>query len=134
MVGFPGETDVDFEDTLDLVRQVRFSNAFTFIYSPRKGTPAASMPQIPYEIKRERIGELIKLQNAITKEISDGYIGKTEEILIEDVSPKHKGFVCGRTESGRLVNIAGEKTLVGTFADVKITASRSAALFGEIVS
>jgi tRNA-2-methylthio-N6-dimethylallyladenosine synthase len=133
MVGFPGETDADFNDTMELVRTVRFSNAFTFIYSPRKGTPAASMPQIPYEVKRARIGELIKLQNAITKELSDAYMGKIEEILIEDLSAKYDGSVCGRTESGRLVTVKGEKDLIGSFKTVEITASKSASLFGEIL-
>lgn len=132
MVGFPTESEEDFLDTMDLVRRVRFSNAFTFIYSPRGGTPAAAMPQIPYEVKRRRIGELIALQNSVTKELSEDYIGKTYEVLAEDVSEKHENMLCGRTESGRLVAFAGDAGLVGSFVDVRITEARSASLFGHI--
>ena len=122
MVGFPTETEEDFADTVDLVKTVRFSNAFTFIYSPRKGTPAARMEQIPYDIKRRRITELIALQNSVTKQLSEDYIGGVYEVLAEDVSPKHDGMLCGRTESGRLVAVnnsdapqdASIRTPVGT--------------------
>ena len=131
MVGFPTETEEDFQDTMDLVEQVRYSNAFTFIYSPRQGTPAASMVQIPYEIKKRRIGELIKLQNKITKELSNEYVGNVYRVLAEDVAPKLEGMVCGRTESGRLVNFAGSKEDVGAFFNVRIDQSKSASLFGK---
>lgn len=132
MVGFPTETEEDFADTADLMRQVRYSNAFTFVYSPRKGTPAAAMPQIPYEIKKRRIGELIKLQNSVTKELSETYKGGVYEVLVEDVAPKYGDSVCGRTESGRLVTFGGSPDLVGKFVNVKITEARSASLFGHI--
>lgn len=132
MVGFPTETEEDFADTVDLVKTVRFSNAFTFIYSPRKGTPAARMEQIPYDIKRRRITELIALQNSVTKQLSEDYIGGVYEVLAEDVSPKHDGMLCGRTESGRLVTFPADKKLVGEFVGVKITEARSASLFGHI--
>ena len=131
MVGFPTETEEDFRDTMDLVEQVRYSNAFTFIYSPRQGTPAASMEQIPYEIKKRRIGELIKLQNKITKELSNEYVGNVYRVLAEDVAPKLDGMVCGRTESGRLVNFGGTKEDVGQFFNVRIEQSKSASLFGK---
>lgn len=130
MTGFPTETEEDFADTMDLVKQVRFSNAFTFVYSPRKGTVAAEMEQLPAEIKKRRITTLVDLQNKITKELSSDYIGKTEEILVEDVNPKLKGYYCGRTESGRLVNFSGN-CKIGDFVDVKITSAKSAALWGE---
>lgn len=133
MVGFPTETEEDFEDTMDMVRKVRYSNAFTFIYSPRKGTPAAKMEQIPYEIKKRRIGELIKLQNSITKELSAEYIGGVYEVLVEDLAPKHKNMVCGRTESGRLVTFDGTANDIGEFKKVMITESRSASLFGHTI-
>jgi tRNA-2-methylthio-N6-dimethylallyladenosine synthase len=116
---------------MDMVRKVRYSNAFTFIYSPRKGTPAAKMEQIPYDIKKRRIGELIKLQNSITKELSADYIGGVYEVLVEDVAPKHDNMVCGRTESGRLVTFDGTKDDIGSFEKVMITESRSASLFGH---
>ncbi len=130
MVGFPTETEEDFRDTVDLVEKVGYSNAFTFVYSPRKGTPAAAMPQIPYEIKKRRIGEIIKLQNSVTKRLSENYIGGVYEVLVEDVAPKHAGMVCGRTDSGRLVTFPGSSDDVGKFVDVRITESRSASLFG----
>ena len=131
MVGFPTETEEDFQDTLDLVEKVRYSNAFTFIYSPRKGTPAAKMTQIPYAVKQDRIARLIKLQNKITKEISETYINNVYEVLCEDIAPKHEGMVCGRTESGRLVTFEGTKDDIGKFFNVRIDVSRSASLFGH---
>ena len=130
MVGFPTETEEDFADTTDLVRSVRFSNAFTFVYSPRKGTPAAEMPQIPYAVKRRRIGELIRLQNSVTKELSENYVGNVYEVLAEDVSPKHEGMLCGRTESGRLATFPGDAGRIGEFVKVRINEARSASLFG----
>ncbi|HOB65010.1 MAG TPA: radical SAM protein, partial [Clostridia bacterium] len=131
MVGFPGETEDDFEDTLDLVRRVRFSNAFTFIYSPRKGTAAARMEQLPYAVKKDRITRLIALQNQITKELSEEYIGGTYEILVEDSPGQNQ--LCGRTESGRLVTFDGPADMVGQFVNVKVTKAKASALKGEIV-
>ena len=131
MVGFPTETEDDFQKTLEIVEKVRYSNAFTFIYSPRKGTPAAKMEQIPYSVKQERISRLIKLQNKITKEISDTYVGGVFEVLCEDIAPKYEGMVCGRTESGRLVTFEGTSEDIGKFFNVKISQSKSASLFGH---
>lgn len=133
MVGFPTETDEDFADTVSLVEKVRYFNAFTFVYSPRKGTVAAEMEQLPYEVKRERIKALVALQNKISAEKSLDYIGKTKEILVEDVYPKKEGAVCGRTESGRLVGFDGDKSLVGSFVNVNIVSARSSALWGKII-
>ncbi len=132
MVGFPTETEEDFSDTADMVKRIRYSNAFTFIYSPRKGTPAAAMPQIPYEIKKRRIGELIKLQNSITKELSNFYVDGVYEVLAEDVG-KEKNTIVGRTDSGRLVTFDGNGEDIGKFINVKIEQSRSASLFGKAV-
>lgn len=131
MVGFPTETEDDFQKTLEIVEKVRYSNAFTFIYSPRKGTPAAKMEQIPYAVKQERISRLIKLQNKITKEISDTYVGGVFEVLCEDIAPKYEGMVCGRAESGRLVTFEGTSEDIGKFFNVKISQSKSASLFGH---
>ena len=131
MVGFPTETEDDFQKTLEIVENVRYPNAFTFIYSPRKGTPAAKMEQIPYAVKQERISRLIKLQNKITKEISDTYVGGVFEVLCEDIAPKYEGMVCGRTESGRLVTFEGTSEDIGKFFNVKISQSKSASLFGH---
>lgn len=133
MVGFPYETEEDFSDTMDIVEKVRFSTAFTFIYSVRKGTKASEMPQIPYEIKQNRIKRLIQRQNEITEEISKEYVGNVYEILVEGVQEKKKGYVVGRTESGRLVSAKGDENLIGEFKNVKITAVKNAQLLGEIL-
>lgn len=93
MVGFPYETEEDFLDTMDIVEKVRFSTAFTFIYSVRKGTKAAEMPQIPYEIKQNRIKRLIARQNEITEEISKDYVGNVYEILVEGMQEKKNGYL-----------------------------------------
>ena len=133
MVGFPYETEEDFLDTMDIVEKVRFSTAFTFIYSVRKGTKAAEMPQIPYEIKQNRIKRLIARQNEITEEISKDYVGNLYEILVEGMQEKKNGYVVGRTESGRLVSAKGDESMIGEFKNVKITAVKNAQLLGEIL-
>lgn len=133
MVGFPYETEEDFSDTMDTVEKVRFSTAFTFIYSVRKGTKAAEMPQIPYEIKQNRIKRLIARQNEITEEISKDYVGNVYEILVEGMQEKKNGYVVGRTESGRLVSAKGDESMIGEFKNVKITAVKNAQLLGEIL-
>ncbi len=133
MVGFPYETEEDFLDTMDIVEKVRFSTAFTFIYSVRKGTKAAEMPQIPYEIKQNRIKRLIARQNEITEEISKDYVGNVYEILVEGMQEKKNGYVVGRTESGRLVSAKGDESIIGEFKNVKITAVKNAQLLGEIL-
>lgn len=133
MVGFPYETEEDFLDTMDIVEKVRFSTAFTFIYSVRKGTKAAEMPQIPYEIKQNRIKRLIARQNEITEEISKDYVGNVSEILVEGMQEKKNGYVVGRTESGRLVSAKGDESMIGEFKNVKITAVKNAQLLGEIL-
>ena len=133
MVGFPYETEEDFLDTMDIVEKVRFSTAFTFIYSVRKGTKAAEMPQIPYEIKQNRIKRLIARQNEITEEISKDYVGNVYEILVEGMQEKKNGYVVGRTESGRLVSAKGDESMIGEFKNVNITAVKNAQLLGEIL-
>lgn len=133
MVGFSYETEEDFLDTMDIVEKVRFSTAFTFIYSVRKGTKAAEMPQIPYEIKQNRIKRLIARQNEITEEISKDYVGNVYEILVEGMQEKKNGYVVGRTESGRLVSAKGDESMIGEFKNVKITAVKNAQLLGEIL-
>ena len=132
MIGFPTEDENDFEDTLDLVKDVRYSSAFTFVYSKRKGTVAAKMEQVPALVKKERIQKLVALQNKISAEISQTYIGKIEEVLIEDKNPKKEGYLCGRTESGRLVSFPRKSANIGDFVKVKINTAKSASLWGEI--
>ena len=132
MVGFPGESEEDFQDTLNLVKQVRFQGAFTFVYSIRKGTKAADMEQVPEEIKKDRIIKLVDLQNSIVKEESEKQIGKTFSVLCEDVYPKKEGYCCGRTDSGRLVNFECPIERIGTFCKVKITSVKASALIGTL--
>ncbi len=135
MVGFPGETEQDFEDTLDLVQKARYSSAFCFIYSRRKGTPAYSMEnQIPYEVKRERITRLLACQNDVTKQISAEMIGKQFEVLVEGANNHYKNTMCGRTESGRLVNFKCDEQMTGQFVTVLIEQAKSATLWGKIVT
>ena len=89
------------------------------------------MEQIPASIKKQRITKLVALQNKITREISQEYIGLTKEVLVEDINPKFENTLCGRTESGRLVNFEGNKSLIGQFVDIKILKAKSASLWGE---
>ncbi|MCM1195258.1 MAG: tRNA (N6-isopentenyl adenosine(37)-C2)-methylthiotransferase MiaB [Corallococcus sp.] len=135
MVGFPCETEEDFLDTLDLVKRARYSSAFCFIYSRRKGTPAYSMEnQVSYAVKRDRITRLIACQNEVTKEISREMTGKIFEVLVEGANSHYVDTMCGRTESGRLVNFKCDVSLVGKFVNVKIESAKSATLWGEIVT
>lgn len=130
MVGFPGETEEDFNDTLDMIDKVGFSAAFTYIYSPRKGTPAAEMTQLPYSIKSKRIQSLISRQNTVTKRLSANYENKIFKILVEDAP--EDGILCGRTDCGRLVKFKGASDKIGSFVNVIIEHSASASLFGRI--
>lgn len=135
MVGFPGETEENFQDTLDVVRKARFASCFCFIYSRRKGTPGYAMEnQIPREIKTDRIKRLIAEQNKITREISKAFEGKTVEILADGLNDKYEGVYCGRTDCGKLVNFKCAFDPTGQFVNVKVTRSQSATLFGEIVN
>ncbi len=135
MVGFPGETEQDFQDTLSLVQQAEYSSAFCFVYSRRKGTPAYSMDnQIPYDEKRRRITKLLACQNEVTKKISKTMVGNVYEVLVEGENFHYADTMCGRTESGRLVNFKCDKSLVGKFVNVKIDRASSATLWGSVVS
>ncbi|MGI6136293.1 MAG: tRNA (N6-isopentenyl adenosine(37)-C2)-methylthiotransferase MiaB [Christensenellales bacterium] len=131
MVGFPTETEEDFLDTLRAVEDIKFHNAFMFVYSPRTGTQASKMPQLPNKIKKERITRLVGMQNGISQNISQKYIGKTYEVLIEDTI-KGSNKVCGRTDNGRLVSMAGERELIGKFVNVNIITTKGSSLIGEI--
>lgn len=133
MVGFPTETEEDFEETMDLVTKAGFSGAFTFIYSKRKGTPAAEMDgQIDPLTAKKRIMRLIALQNSINREQSKTYRGKTVEILCEGYDDKKKKYL-GRDVYGRMVYFDGNKELIGEFVNVKITSTGGMSLKGELV-
>ncbi len=131
IVGFPGETDEDFAQTLSLVEEVGFDSAFTFIYSPREGTPAAKMEnQIPEEIKKERIYQLIELQNKISAEHMDKLVGRTLEVLVEGES---EDGVVGRTRTNRQVYFPGSPDLIGQLTQVQVLEASTWTLKGEMV-
>ena len=134
IVGFPGETDEEFEDTLTLVEQVRYDSMFTFIFSPRKGTPAAEMPD-PFtrQEKQVRFDKLLEAANRISAEKHKEYEGKTVRVLIDGPSDSQGYNLTSRTNGGRLVHLNGDESRIGTFADVKITGSNTWALYGELI-
>ncbi len=133
IVGFPDESEEDFEDTLSLCEEVRFDAMFTFIYSKRVGTPAASMPD-PYtrEDKQRRFEKLTELANRISAEKHRAYEGKTLRVLVDGETGKEPYNLSSRTNGGRLVHLQGDPALIGSFAEVKITASNTWALYGKL--
>ncbi len=135
IVGFPGETEAQFEQTLSLVDEVRYDSAYTFIYSPRVGTKAASMPDdTPAEEKSRRIQTLIAKQQAITSEILSGMVGTTAEVLVESVSARDAGWVGGKSPRALMVNFPGGEELIGRVAKVRITSAGRNTLRGELVN
>ena len=134
IVGFPQETEEDFEDTLDVVRKSKYDTAFMFMYSIRQGTKAAVMEgQIDDEVKHDRLQRLIALQTEISKGISETYEGKIERVLVEGPSKKNKEVLSSRTSTNKIVLFKGEKELEGHFVDVKITECKTWTLYGELV-
>ena len=128
IVGFPGETEAEFEDTVSLIEQVRFDALFTFIYSPRPGTPAARMPDpTAKEEKNRRFDRLVAVQNAISEEKHRAYVGKTLRVLVDG---RDGDSLTARTDGGRLVRFAGGDALIGQFANVTITDSSTWSLVG----
>ncbi len=135
IVGFPGETEAQFEQTLSLVDEVRYDSAYTFIYSPRVGTKAASMPDdTPAEEKSRRIQTLIAKQQAITSEILSGMVGTTAEVLVESVSARDAGWVGGKSPRALMVNFPGGEELIGRIVKVRITSAGRNTLRGELVN
>lgn len=134
IIGFPGETEEDFKDTLELVKEVEYDSAFTFIYSRRQYTPADRMEnQIDDEVKHRRFNELVETVNSIVKEKNKTLEGKTLEILVEGPSKNDENKLTGRSRSGKLVNFPGDKSLVGELVNVKIIKSKGFSLEGEII-
>ncbi|MBP6408049.1 MAG: tRNA (N6-isopentenyl adenosine(37)-C2)-methylthiotransferase MiaB [Fusobacteriaceae bacterium] len=134
IVGFPGETEEDFLDTLDVVDKVRFDNSFMFMYSIRTGTKAAEMTnQIDEEVKKERLQRLIALQNKIAKENSVAYMGQTIRLLVEGPSKKNDKVMCGRTSTNKIVLFEGSKELEGQFVDVEIYDTKTWTIYGKLV-
>lgn len=134
IVGFPGETEEDFSETLSLVEQVKYDSAFTFLYSVRKGTPAAEYEdQIPEEVKHERFNRLVDMINSGSAEKNAAYEGRIEKVLVEGRSKKNDKMLTGRTEGFKLVDFAGESSLIGSIADVEITKGKTFSLTGRII-
>lgn len=133
IVGFPGETEEDFEKLIDLVKTIHFDQSFSFIYSKRPGTPAANLADnTPLAVKKERLQRLQTLLNHNAITISRKMVGSTQRILVEGISKKNKAILAGRTENNRIVNFQGDKHLIGQFVNVNITNAKPHSLDGEI--
>lgn len=134
IVGFPGETTEEFEDTLTVLREVEFDALFTFIYSPREGTPAAVMEDVlTKEEKQANFQRLVDLQNETSLKKHQAYIGKTLHCLVDGEGEDERNNLTARTAGGRLVHFTGDKGLIGSYTDLKITSCSTWALFGEPV-
>ncbi len=133
IVGFPGETEEDFEGTLSVLREIGFDSVYSFIYSPRRGTPAAEMPdQIPPEVQSERFSRLLSIQADISRERNLPLVGKDVRVLIDGPSKTDPDVYSGRTDAGKLVHVAACRDLVGKFITVHIDRAESFALYGTI--
>jgi len=134
IVGFPGETEEDFNDTLDLVKEVKFDSAFTFLYSIREGTKAANMGnQIDDKVKHNRFQRLSDTLNSISLEINQKLIGDTLEVLVEEVSKNNPDVLTGRTRTSKIVHFKGDESLIGTIVNVKIENVKTFTLEGSLV-
>ena len=133
IVGFPGETEEDFQETLQLVKEVQYDSAFTFLYSIRTGTPAADYEdQVPEEVKHERFNRLVDTLNEISLQKNQEYIGKTETVLADGASRKDQGILSGRTDGFKLVDFPGDESLIGEMVRVEITEGKTFSLRGKL--
>ena len=134
IVGFPGETEEDFEGTLNMLRRVKFDMIYSFIYSPRKGTPAAEMEcQIPDSVKSERFNRLLAVQNEIAFELNQQEVGKTLRVLCDGISKNNEKVYSGRTEGNKIVFFDGDESDTGKYINVKIDRAEAFALYGQKV-
>lgn len=134
MVGFPTETNEDFEETLDVLRKVEFDNIFSFIYSKREGTPAAKLDFVLSEEEiHKNFNRLLEVQNEISKRKNDAYVGRIETVLVDGASKNDKNMLSGRCESSKIVNFSGDESLIGKYVRVKITQSHTWSLNGVLV-
>ena len=135
IIGFPGETDADFEATMKLIEDVGYDRCFSFIYSPRPGTLAANMPDdVPHEVKRVRLAKLQARINDMAQEISEAMVGSEQRVLVERHSTKDASMYAGRTENNRVVNFAAEADIIGKFVNVRITEALPNSLRGEFIA
>jgi tRNA-2-methylthio-N6-dimethylallyladenosine synthase len=134
IVGFPGETDEDFYETIDVLEKVRYDSAYTFLYSKRTGTPAAKNPeQVSEEVKKERFEKLLEVQNRISRELNEEMLHKVEEILVEGVSKSNPHFLTGRTRTNKIVNFQGDSSMIGKMVNIKISKIQTWSLEGVLV-
>ena len=132
IVGFPGETEEDFEETMDVVRKVRYDSAFTFIYSKRTGTPAASMEeQVPEDVIKARFDRLLKEVQKISAEKAGALTGQTLPVLIEEQNEQDASLVTGRLSNNSVVHLPGTVDMIGKILDVKLTECRGFYYLGE---
>ena len=133
IVGFPGETEEDFLETVRLVEEVEFDGAFMFIYSPRIGTPATRLKdQVPEDVKRERIYHLIEVQNRISRKKNEEWVGRTARVLVEGISHKDASKLSGRSRQNKLIVFDGPQDLIGKTVDVPLTEAQTWSLTGEL--
>ncbi|RLJ19594.1 tRNA (N6-isopentenyl adenosine(37)-C2)-methylthiotransferase MiaB [bacterium endosymbiont of Escarpia laminata] len=133
IVGFPGETEADFEETLKLIEEIGFDNSYSFIYSRRPGTPAADLPDnVPLSVKQQRLERLQQLIKTQAQRISRQMVGTIQRVLVERPSRKDPNQLAGRTENNRVVNFSGPAELIGGFVDLRITEALPNSLRGEI--
>ncbi|MGL4522362.1 MAG: tRNA (N6-isopentenyl adenosine(37)-C2)-methylthiotransferase MiaB, partial [Bacilli bacterium] len=133
IVGYPNETEEQFQDTMSLVREVGFEAAYTYLYSPREGTPAAKMvDNVPLDVKKDRLQRLNALVNEQSAEANKKYVGRIVDVLVEGESKNNPDVLAGYTSTSKLVNFKGDKTLIGKIIQVKVTDSRTWSLNGEL--
>ena len=134
IVGFPGETEEDFEDTLDVVRKVKYDSAYTFIYSKRTGTPAAKMEnQVPEDVVKDRFNRLLATINEVSHTISARYEGQSAKALVECINDHDSSLVTGRLTNNMLVHFPGDESLIGNIVDVKLTECKGFYYMGEML-
>jgi tRNA-2-methylthio-N6-dimethylallyladenosine synthase len=134
IIGFPGESDNDFERTMELIESVGFDYSFSFLFSARPGTPAAEYPDdTPLEVKQQRLERLQRRINEMAQQISRRMVGTVQRVLVERVSRKDSSQLAGRTENNRVVNFNGPQELIGEFVDLTITEALPNSLRGELV-
>jgi len=135
IVGFPGETELDFGATMKLVAEVEFDDSFTFVYSPRPGTPAAELPDdTPQETKLERLRRLQAAIEANARALSARMVGTRQRVLVEGAAKKNPREICGRTANNRVVNFAGAAHLCGSFVELEVTAALAHTLRGTLAA
>ena len=133
IVGFPGETEEDFEATLRMMEEVKYDMVFSFIYSPRVGTPAAAMEnQIPHSVSSERMNRLLKLQDSISLERNERFVGKVLRVLTEDVSKNNAEMMTGKADAPRPIHFKGDSSMIGEYKNILITSADKYSLRGEI--